>query len=216
MLADRDQLDLNAPVANYWPEFAQADKGEIPVRWLLTHQSGVLGFDQRISLEQLLNWDVVVALLAAQATDWKPGSKYGYHSLTCGFLIGEVIRRITGCSVGQYVAREIAAPLRADLFIGLPEIEEHRVAPVLLPELNGQRPKLADSDPCAARVLNWISPPLTAMDINRRDVRAAELPVARGIANARSLTRIFAAMISRVDGVRCLSLEAMNRARREQ
>ena len=119
MLADRGQLDLDAPVAAYWPEFAHADKSEIPVGWLLTHQSGVLGLDRTISLEQLMDWSLVVELLASQAPDWKPGSNHGYHSLTYGFLVGEVIRRVTGQTVGQYVAREIAGPLHADLFNGM-------------------------------------------------------------------------------------------------
>jgi CubicO group peptidase (beta-lactamase class C family) len=216
MLADRGHLDLDAPVASYWPEFAQAGKSEIPVRWLLTHQSGVLGLDRTISREQLLDWNLVVALLAAQAPDWKPGSKHGYHSLTYGFLVGEVIRRISGYTTGQYIASEIAGPLCADLYIGLPEDREKRVAPALLPELGAQRSKLPDLGPYTARVLNWIAPPLTPMDVNRRDARAAELPAANGIANARSLARMFAATIGRVDGIRCLSSEAMNRARLEQ
>ena len=216
MLAERGQLDLDAPVASYWPEFAQADKSEIPDRWLLTHQSGVLGLDRTISLEQLLDWNLVIALLAAQAPDWKPGSKHGYHNLTYGFLVGEVIRCVTGQTVGEYVAREIAGPLHAELFIGLPEDKESRVAPALLPELDGQRPALADSGPYSVRVLNWISPPLTPMEVNRRDVRAAEIPSANGIANARSLAQMFAAIIDEIDGVRCLSSEAMNRARQEQ
>jgi CubicO group peptidase (beta-lactamase class C family) len=216
ILADRGQLDFDAPVASYWPEFAQAEKSETPVRWLLTHQSGVLGLDQTISQEQLLDWNLVVELLAAQAPDWKPGSKHGYHSMTYGFLVGEVVRRVTGKTLGQYIAREIAGALHADLFIGLPENKETSVAPALLPELGGQQPRLPDSGPYAARVLNWISPPLTVMNVNRHDVRAAELPAANGIANARSLARMFASMIGPVDGVRCLSAKAMNRARLEQ
>ena len=216
MLADRVQLDLEAPVASYWPEFAHAGKSEIPVRWLLTHQSGVLGPSRTISPEQLLDWDLVVGLLAAQAPDWKPGSKHGYHSMTYGFLVGEVVRRVTGKTLGQYVARQIAGALHADLFIGLPMDKETSVAPALLPELGGRRPRLPDSGPYAARVLSWVSPPLTVMDVNRSDVRAAELPTANGIANARSLARMFASMIGSVDGVRCLSSEAMNRARLEQ
>jgi CubicO group peptidase (beta-lactamase class C family) len=216
MLADRGQLDLDAPIASYWPEFAQAGKFEIPVRWLLTHQSGVLGLSGTISQEQLLDWNLVVELLAAQAPDWMPGSRHGYHSMTYGLLVGEVVRRVSGKSVGQYVLREIAGALDADLFIGLPEDKESSVASALLPELGGQRPRLPDSGPYAARVLNWISPPLTVMDVNRRDVRAAEIPAANGIANARSLARMFAATIGPVDGVRCLSSQAMNRARLEQ
>jgi hypothetical protein len=130
--------------------------------------------------------------------------------------VGEVIRRISGCSVGEYLAREIAGPLGADIFIGLPQRYEIRVAPAALPDLSGKRPKLADSGPYAARALNWISPPLRPADANRREVRAAELPSANGIANAASLARMFAAIIGTVDGVRCLSLAAMDRARHEQ
>jgi CubicO group peptidase (beta-lactamase class C family) len=216
MLADRGQLDFDAPVASYWPEFGQAGKSEIPVRWLLTHQSGILGLDQTISREQLLDWNYVVKQLAAQAPDWEPGSKHGYHSMTYGFLVGEVIRRISGCSVGEYLARNVAGPLNADVFIGLPQLYEMRVAPAVLPDLGGKRPKLADSGPYAARVLNWISPPLTPADANRREVRAAELPAANGMANARSLARMFGSMIGAVDGVQCLSSLATNRARHEQ
>ncbi len=176
MLAERGQLDFDAPVASHWPQFAQAGKSDIPVRWVLTHQSGVLGLDRTISLEQLLDWNLVVNLLAAQAPDWKPGSKHGYHSMTYGFLVGEVVRRVTGKTLGRYVAREIAGALNADLFIGLPQNKETRVAQPLLPELHGQRPRLPDCGPYASRVLNWISPPLKPTDVNRSDVRAADLP----------------------------------------
>lgn len=216
MLVDQGRLDLDAPVASYWPEFAQAGKSKIPVEWLLTHRSGVLGLDRKIPLEQLLDWEFVVKLLAAQAPDWEPGSEHGYHSITFGFLVGEVIRRITGGSVGEYVARAIAGPLGADLFIGLPKDEDKRVAPALLPEVDGSQRVLADSGPYAARVLNWVEPPVTPAAINRRDVRAAEIPAANGIANARSLARMFASMLGPVDGIQCLSSDGMNRACREQ
>lgn len=215
MLADRSLLDLDAPVAKYWPQFSQAGKAEISVKWLLTHQSGVLGLNRNISQEQLLDWNFIVDLLAAQAPDWKPGSCHGNHTVTYGFLVGEVVRRVSGITVGQYLTREIAGPLHADLLIGLPEDMEARISPAALPELNGPL-KLADSGPYAARTLKWILPPLTPMDVNRTDVRAAEIPAANGIANAGSLARMFASMIGAVDGFRSLSLEAMNRARLKQ
>ena len=216
MLVDRGQLDIDKPVASYWPEFAQHGKSNIPVRWLLTHQSGVLGLDQMISIQQLLDWDLMVDLLARRKPDWEPGSKHGSHSMTYGFLLGEVIRRVTGETVGQFVSREIAGPLSADLFIGLPEGQQSRVAAPLLPDLGGQQPRLADSGPYANRVLSWISPPLGPADMIRADVMAAEIPAANGIANARSLARMFAAIIGPVDGFRCLSPVAMERARAEQ
>jgi CubicO group peptidase (beta-lactamase class C family) len=216
MLVDRGQLQLDVPVSVYWPEFASAGKSEITVRWLLTHQSGLVGLDDPISQEQLLDWKYVVDRLADQRSAWKPGTKHGYHSLTYGFLVGEVIRRVTGFSVGQYVESQIAAPLSADLFIGLPDGMESRISLVLLPKLGPRQRILSDSGPYATRTFNWISPPLTPMDVNRPEIRKAQLPAANGIANARSLARMFASTIGKVDGVRCLSFDAMNRARREQ
>jgi len=215
MLADRGELDLDAPVASYWPDFQQADKSEIPVRWLLTHQAGILGLDHKVSQDQLLDWNLIVRLLAAQAPDWIPGTRKGYHSLTFGFLVGEVIRRVSGDTVGEYVAREIAGPLEADLFIGMPMEKQARVAPVVLPE-SPPPTRLPDSGPYAARVMDWISPPVTPLDMNRPDMRAAEIPSANAIGNARSVARMFASMIGTVDGIRCLSLDGMNQARREQ
>src|SRR3974390_3548642 len=105
MLADRGQLDLEAPVVDYWPEFAQTGKFWIPVRCLLTHQSGVLGLDETISLEQLLDWFVVVEALAEQRPEWEGCIGHGYHSMTFGFLVGEVIGRVTGLRAGHYVAQ---------------------------------------------------------------------------------------------------------------
>jgi len=216
MLADLGQLDLEAPVVDYWPEFAQAGKFWIPVRCLLTHQSGVLGLDEKISIEQLLDWHVVVEALARQRPDWDSCVEHGYHGMTFGFLMGEVIRRVTGLSVGTYVAREIARPLQADLFIGLPNAVMARVVPIHLPELDPQPLRLPDSGPYAARALNWISPMLRPTDVNRPEVQAAELPAANGIASARSLAKMFAAMIGPIEGVRLLGCEAMNQARLER
>src|SRR5215469_9984474 len=148
MLADRGQLDLDAPVSEYWPEFSAAGKGAIPVRWLLTHQSGVLGLDRTISPPELLDWNYVIERIAAQKPDWEPGTKHGYHSLTYGFLVGEVIRRVSGRSVGQYVASEIAGPLGADFFIGLPRNQKPRVS-AYGPESGGQPATPPDSGPYA-------------------------------------------------------------------
>jgi len=216
MLADQGQLDLEAPVVDYWPEFAQAGKFWIPVRCLLTHQSGVLGLDETISVEQLLDWYVVVEALAKQRPDWDSCIEHGYHSMTFGFLVGEVIRRVTGMSAGTYVAQEIARPLQADVFIGLPKAIMTRVVPIHLPEVDPQHLQLPDSGPCAARTLNWISPMLRPTDVNRPEVQAAELPAANGIASARSLAKMFAAMIGPIDGVQLLSREAVDQARLER
>jgi CubicO group peptidase (beta-lactamase class C family) len=125
--------DLDANVAAYWPEFAARGKARIKVRQLLSHTSGVSGWDQPITLEDLYDWDKSTALLAAQAPWWEPGTASGYHGLTYGHLIGEVIRRITGQRLGEFVAAHIAGPVGADFNIRLPPSEFHRVANVVPP-----------------------------------------------------------------------------------
>ena len=137
LLAQRGALDLDAPVATYWPEFAAAGKDSIPVRWLLCHKAGLPVIDKRLSLEEALAWEPVIEALAVQQPVWEPGSAHGYHALTYGWLVGEVVRRVDGRSLGAFFAEEIARPLGLDFWIGLPEGEEDRVAPLvggLLPE----------------------------------------------------------------------------------
>ncbi len=130
LLAQRGQLDLSAPVSTYWPEFAQAGKADLPVLYLLTHQAGLPAVDATMSAAEAQAWDPMVEALAAQEPFWKPGTAHGYHAVTYGWLVGEVVRRITGRSIGAYFAEEIAGPLGVEFWIGLPEEHEHRVAPV--------------------------------------------------------------------------------------
>ena len=133
VLVDRGELDLDANVAAYWPEFAARGKAGIKVRQLLSHTSGVSGWDQPITLEDLYDWDKSTALLAAQAPWWEPGTASGYHALNYGHLIGEVIRRITGQRLREFFAAHIAGPLGADFHIGVPPSEFHRVANLVPP-----------------------------------------------------------------------------------
>ncbi|MEU7865120.1 serine hydrolase domain-containing protein, partial [Nonomuraea sp. NPDC049141] len=128
LLAQRGQLDLDAPVAEYWPEFAAAGKDAVPVRWLLSHQAGLPVLDRPVPQAEALTWEPVVAALAAQAPAWEPGTAHGYHGLTYGWLVGEVVRRVSGRSLGTYFADEIATPLGLDFWVGLPASEAHRVA----------------------------------------------------------------------------------------
>ncbi len=120
LLAQRGLLDLDAPVADYWPEFAQAGKETLPVRWLLSHQAGLPAIDRVLTPEEVQAWDPVIDALAAQAPFWEPGTAHGYHALTYGYLVGEVVRRISGRSLGTYFAEEVAGPLGLEFFIGLP------------------------------------------------------------------------------------------------
>src|ERR1700755_3043018 len=125
MLADRGDLDLTAPVARYWPEFAAAGKQDVEVRHLLSHTAGPM------TVTALYDWPKATARLAAQAPRWEPGTQAGYHAVTQGYLVGEVVRRVTGVSLGTFFAREVAGPLGADFHIGLPAEHERRVIRVI-------------------------------------------------------------------------------------
>ena len=133
LLADRGELDFDAPVARYWPEFAANGKAGVTVGHLMSHSSGLSGWKETVSEADLYDWDKVTALLAAQAPFWEPGTASGYHGMTQGYLVGEVVRRITGRSIGTVFREEIAEPLDADFYIGLPESEDARVADLIPP-----------------------------------------------------------------------------------
>lgn len=163
-LAERGQLDLDAPVSTYWPEFAAAGKEGATVRHLLSHRAGLPAFDTKLAVEQALAWEPAVEALAAQAPLWDPGRRHGYHAVTYGWLVGEVIRRATGRSVGRYLADEIAGPLGLDLWIGLPEAEEGRVArliPASLPAFS--RDDLAAMPPAQLERLRAMADPGSLM-----------------------------------------------------
>jgi CubicO group peptidase (beta-lactamase class C family) len=137
LLAQRGELDLDRPAASYWPEFAAEGKAEIPVRWLLSHQAGLPVIDRPISLDSLLAWDPMTAALAAQRPAWEPGTGHGYHGRTYGWLVGEVIRRVSGRSVGTFFAEEIAGPAGLDFYIGLPTAERGRVSQMVIDDPPG-------------------------------------------------------------------------------
>ncbi len=221
MLIDRGQLDPDAPVAKYWPEFAQAGKERIPVRYILSHQSGLAVFDEPIPVEALYDWDGVVKLLEKQKPLWEPGKQSGYHGLTFGYLVGEVVRRITGKTLGTFFREEVAVPLDVDFHIGLPAEHEYRVGELIPP------PVLQPGDPGYVDIndINHDSligkymsnPPVT--DYNKgRAWRAAEIPAANGHGNARSAARVGAAMAcgGELDGVRLMGLPTIEKAIEEQ
>jgi CubicO group peptidase (beta-lactamase class C family) len=139
LLADRGELDLDAPVARYWPEFAANGKEGVRVSHVMSHSAGLPAWQEPMRTEDLYDWEKATTLLAAQAPDWEPGTASGYHALTQGYLVGEVVRRITGRSLGTVLRDEIAGPLQADFHIGLPASEETRVAE-LVPPRPGRRP----------------------------------------------------------------------------
>ncbi|HUV57474.1 MAG TPA: serine hydrolase domain-containing protein [Acidimicrobiales bacterium] len=186
ILSDRGELDFDAPVARYWPEFAAHDKGDVLVRHLLSHSAGLSGWEQMTRAEDLADWELATSLLAAQRPWWTDRNRSGYHAVTQGYLIGEVVRRITGTTVGQFFKSEVAEVLGADFHIGLPEREEHRVS-LVVPPTDVDFGTLA-RDTIAYRTLS--SPPLDASAPHHRWWRAAEIPAANGHGNARSVAMI--------------------------
>jgi CubicO group peptidase (beta-lactamase class C family) len=219
MLVDRGQLDLDAPVARYWPEFAQAGKEKIPVRYLLSHQSGLAVFDKPTPVEALYDWNRIINLLAAQKPAWEPGKHSGYHALTFGYLVGEVVRRITGKTPGTFFREEVAVPLNADFHIGLPEEHDHRVGEMIPPPvLKPGDPGYVNIDPdsLVGKYYKYSSTPVEAT--KERAWRAAEIPAANGHGNARSVARVGAAMAcgGELDGVRLLGLPTIAKAIEEQ
>jgi CubicO group peptidase (beta-lactamase class C family) len=205
MLADRGELDVHAPVAEYWPEFAANGKQDIPVRHLLSHSSGVSGLEQPAVVEDLYDWEKSTARYAAQAPWWEPGTASGYHALNFGHLIGEVVRRITGKGLKQFVAEEIAGPLGADFQIGAVESDWGRIADVIPPPpLPFDLEALGADSPV---VKTFTGPPAIAEAANTPGWRGADIGGANGHGNARSVARMLSAVArgGEVDGVRLLS-----------
>ncbi|WP_367127307.1 serine hydrolase domain-containing protein [Saccharothrix sp. HUAS TT1] len=209
VLADRGAVDLDAPVAEYWPEFAAAGKGGVLLRHVLGHTAGLPTWHEPITVPELFDWDGATARLAAQAPRWEPGTVGCYHPLTQGFLLGEVVRRVTGRSLGAFFAEEIAGPLGADFHIGLPAEHDHRVAPVIPPPAADAAPGLPGERP---------NPAIVARDANTAAWRRAEVPSAGGHGNARSVAAVQSVLASGgvAGGVRLLSEAGCARVVQEQ
>jgi CubicO group peptidase (beta-lactamase class C family) len=194
-LVDRGLVDLDAPVARYWPEFAAAGKGDLPVRFLLTHEAGLPAIARPMPLGSLSDWNAMVEALAAQQPWWEPGSAHGYHGVTFGHLVGEVARRAAGRTIGALLRDEVIAPLEADCFLGLPASEDARTATMVLAPIEGPTffsrwgvdslgPKSFGNPPDCNDPAHTNSPVF----------RAAEIPAANAHANARALARVYTAL----------------------
>lgn len=215
VLADRGELDMDAPVARYWPEFAQNGKQGILVRHLLSHSAGLSGWAAPVTMEDVYDWDKACGLLAEQAPFWEPGTAAGYHALTQGHLVGEVVRRITGKSLGTFFRDEIAEPLDADFWIGLPPSEDERVAELVSGPENEVAPGFVMSDLLRNMATN---PPIDHRDTRTRGWRGAEMPAGNGHGNARSIARVHQILANGgvVDGRRYLSEAGCRRAMESQ
>ncbi|MBX3480284.1 MAG: beta-lactamase family protein [Caulobacter sp.] len=186
LLADRGELDFDAPVARYWPEFAANGKEAVKVSHLMSHSAGLPGWKAPLQKEDLYDWDKVTRLLAEQSLFWQPGEAVGYHAVTQGYLVGEVVRRITGKSLGTVFREEIAGPLGADFHIGLPASEDDRVAE-LIPPPPGATIGDGEKDEISASLTN---PPIDVSETRTRAWRGAEIPAAGGTGNARSVAQV--------------------------
>ncbi|MDE3207065.1 MAG: beta-lactamase family protein [Acidobacteriota bacterium] len=209
MLVSRGLVDVHAPVARYWPEFAAAGKEGVEVRHLLSHTSGVSGLDQPAAMEDLYDWETSTSRMAAQAPWWEPGTASGYHALNYGHLLGEVIRRVTGKSLKQFVADEIAGPLGADFSIGAAPDDFERIAPVTPPP---PLPiDLASIDVTSPAVRTFTGPPVDANAANTDAWRAADIGGANGHGNARSVAKMLSAVSlgGASGGVQLLSSDAI-------
>ncbi len=209
-LVERGKLDVHAPVADYWPEFAANGKADIRVEQLMAHTSGVAGWDPPFTVQDMYDWDSSVARLAAQAPWWEPGTASGYHAQNQGHLLGEVLRRVDGRSLKQYVAEELAGPFGADLQIGARPEDEGRIAPVVPPP--PLETDLATLDPASPMVRCFTGPVADASMANTPGWRAADMGALNGHSNARGVLDVMrvVSLGGEAGGVRLLSEETLD------
>lgn len=214
MLADRGKLDLDAPVATYWPEFAQNGKSGVLVSHVMAHSAGLPGFDPPLEATDLYDWKKVCDNLADQAPWWEPGTAVAYHAITQGYLQGELVRRVDGRTLGAFFREEVASPLAADFHIGLDASHDDRVAELVPPTefLVDAVAGIATPGSVAARVVSG-GPQLDATEPRTRAWRAAEIPSANGHGNARSMGRIHSVLAcgGALGGVHLLSEKTIAR-----
>ncbi|WP_310164451.1 serine hydrolase domain-containing protein [Arthrobacter sp. BE255] len=221
-LVREGRLDLDAPVREVWPEFAQNGKSEVPVRWLLSHKAGLPAVREDLQMSAVLDWDVMVDVLARQEPLMTPGEGHVYHALTYGWLVGEVIRRVAGVSVGEFFASRIAEPLKVRAWIGAPKHELPGIADLfnvpgaMLPSL--QDPEVERWMTRAMTMGHAFPAELATPDdgFNRDDVRMAQVPGAGGVASARAMATIWSATVSDGEGVRLLDADVIAEMTKEQ
>jgi CubicO group peptidase (beta-lactamase class C family) len=214
MLADQGRLDYDAPIARYWPEFAANGKAGITVRHSLTHTAGVPQMPADVTPEMMTDWDAMCAAIASHAPLWEPGTTFGYHAWTFGWILGEIVRRVDGRPLAQFAREELCQPLGiADFYLGIPDSVESRVAPLRLlagPIDEGEPPPLG---------LQIMPPHVTTPEtVNLPDIRRASIPGGGGIMSARAIARHYAMLAGygQLDGARLLSRERLDLVRAPQ
>ncbi len=212
MLADRGKLDLDAPLAAYWPEFAQNGKAGVLISHVMAHSAGLPGFDPPLQTADLYDWKKVCDNLAAQSPWWEPGTAVSYHAVTQGYLQGELVRRVDGRTLGTFFREEVAGPLAADFHIGLDAAHDHRVAELVPPKELLHEAYVGEPGSVAARMVVG-GPRLDATEPATRAWRAAEIPAGNGHGNARSMGRIHSVLAcgGALGGIRLLSEKTIAR-----
>jgi CubicO group peptidase (beta-lactamase class C family) len=226
ILAERGQVELDAPVARYWPEFAAQEKDAVTVRTLLAHRAGLPAIRRSLSERAMYDWGEITEALAAEEPWWEPGTAHGYHVNTFGFLTGEIVRRVSGERIGSFFRREVAGPLDADFHFGFGPEHDRRTAEYLFAETSGfeeegERQESPRLDEARAFLLSraYLNPPgLSGLGtVNTRAWRAAEIPSANGHATARGVARVYSALAcgGAVDGVRLVEPGTIEQATAE-
>lgn len=223
-LVDQGKLDLEAPVAKYWPEFAQAGKEKLPVKYLLSHRAGLPAIRKTLPPEALYDWKTMTDAIAAQEPWWVPGTRHGYHAITYGWLVGEVVRRASGKTLGTYFRDEIVSPLGIDAHIGLDANDDARTSNIIPSpppkpgEVNPLAALMADPESITFKAIMNPGAVLAPEVVNSRAWRAMELPSANGLATARSIAKAYAALArgGEIDGYRVLTPASIERCYTEQ
>jgi CubicO group peptidase (beta-lactamase class C family) len=216
ILASRGQLDIDAPVSDYWPEFATNGKEHATVKMMLDHSVGLPALKTPVRPGGTCDWDYMTGLLAAEEPFWKPGIRNGYHMINFGWTVGEIVRRVSGRSLGQFFREEVAEPLGLEFWIGMPEEHEPRVAPIIAwspssPDEIGDFAKAVLADPQGTQALSLFN--LGGWNPNARECHAAEIGGAGGISNARGLARMYAPLAcgGGLDGVQLVDRSCLAR-----
>ncbi len=216
LLVERGQVDLDAPVAAYWSEFAAAGKADVTVRMLLAHRAGLPAIRRPLAPLSMYDWGLMTSALAAQKPWWEPGSRHGYHVNTYGFLVGELVRRVSGEPIGAFLRRTVSAPLGADFRFGVAAGEHRRVADFLFPEVSAEFP--GRDTPLLVRRAYMNPPGVSGLGtVNEAAWREAEMPSTNAHATARAVARIYSALAAggALDGIRVLQDETVELAARE-
>ena len=219
-LVERGALDLDAPAHRLWPEFGARGKEEITLRHMLSHQAGLPAIRKDLPDGAMFNWSAMTAALADTPPWWEPGTAHGYHVNTFGYLVGELVRRASGCTVGQLLRDEVAGPLGADVHIGLPSTEHSRAAEFLWPSVLPERPEGDLPDDILMKWNTYWNPPgiSGAGWVNSAEWRAAEIPSTNGHGTARGIARVYSALAAggSIDGIDILSADMLAAAVKEQ